>query len=424
VLDIDNVAERIYVEPERRKMLIDLALNTDGFIKAENQYRKKDGTLFWGQLYFRVVRDSDGEAKHLEGFVEDITERKQAQEALRTSEERYRAVFDNAGIGISLRDRDGRFVQVNSAMMDMLGYSDMDFHHLTPTDITHFDDRDISKWIFESIMRGEISTYRLEKRYIRKDGRTMWGDVSVSAIRNENGDHIATVGVIADITDRKLADDKLRASLREKEILLREIHHRVKNNLQLITSLLRLQLRQIKGEDESLVEIFEDIQSRIKTIALVHQSLYRSEELDLIDISQYMQRILGSLRASSARSTREVSIKADVKNILLRIDAALACGLIVNELVTNSLKHAFPEGREGEIVVTLKSVGGKEFQLTVHDNGIGIPEQIDLQQLESLGLDLVANLVRQLNGTIELATGEGTEFRIRFEGQNSRSGGH
>jgi len=141
-------------------------------------------------------------------------------------------------------------------------------------------------------------------------------------------------------------------------------------------------------------------------------------------MSQYIQGIVVGLRAASPRGTQEVGIKTDVKNISLGINAALACGLIVNELVTNSLKHAFPGGREGEIVVILKPVDGEEFQLTVHDNGIGMPEHVDLQQPESLGLDLVANLTRQLDGTIEFATGEGTEFRIRFVEQTSKSGSH
>src|SRR5208283_4598456 len=162
LLDIDNVAGCIYVEPERRKILIDLALSTEGFVKAENQYRKKDGSLFWGQLYFRVIRDRDGEAKHLEGFVEDITQRKQAQEELRESEERYRAVFDNAAIGIDLVDRDGRYMQVNNALISMLGYTDREFHQLRFTDITHPDDREISKQWLEKVMRREISAYRLE----------------------------------------------------------------------------------------------------------------------------------------------------------------------------------------------------------------------------------------------------------------------
>ena len=138
---------------------------------------------------------------------------KETEKKLKESEERYRAVFDNAAIGIDLLDRDGRYVQVNNALMSMLGYTDREFHQLRCTDITHSDDKEISQQMLEKVMRGEISTYRLEKRYIKKDGSTMWGDLSVSAIRNGNGEHIATLAVIADITDRKKAEEAYSATL-------------------------------------------------------------------------------------------------------------------------------------------------------------------------------------------------------------------
>ncbi len=226
-----------------------------------------------------------------------------------------------------------------------------------------------------------------------------------------------------DLTERRLAEDRLKASLREKEILLREIHHRVKNNLQLISSILRLQLRQIKSKDEDLIGAFGDIQSRIKAMALVHEALYQSENLEQVEASLYIQKIITSLRASSLRNTENLRVKTDMKDISFGINTAIPCGLIVNELVTNSLKHAFPSGREGEIIVTLESTGEEECQLTVHDNGVGMPQHIDLQHPESLGLDLVASLVRQLDGTAEFATDEGTEFCVRFRGSNSNSGG-
>ena len=229
------------------------------------------------------------------------------------------------------------------------------------------------------------------------------------------------IGLGIDLTARKLAENALKTSLKEKEILLREIHHRVKNNLQLISSLLRLQLRQIKHKDEGLVDAFADIQGRIKAMALVHEALYESENLELVDASLYVKRIVDSLRDSSTRSRQELHVKTDVKSITFSINVALALGLIVNELVTNSLKHAFPEDQEGEVVVTLESTGEAEFQLTVRDNGVGMPQHIDLQHLESLGLELVTDLARQLNGTVEFARGEGTEFRVRFKGPISHN---
>jgi two-component sensor histidine kinase len=257
---------------------------------------------------------------------------------------------------------------------------------------------------------------------LRNDGSVFYADIVGSPVVIDQ--RKLNVGFFTDTTERKLAEDALKASLREKEILLREIHHRVKNNLQLISSLLRLQSRQIEQKDEILVEMFEDIQGRIKAIALVHEALYRSENLELIDMSQYLQGIVAGLRTVSTQSMQELRINTDVKNISMGINAALACGLIVNELVTNSLKHAFPKGREGKIVVTLSTIGEEEFQLTVHDNGIGMPKYIDLRQPESLGLDLVVSLAEQLHGSVEFTGGEGTEVRVRFREQTNSSDSH
>ncbi len=260
--------------------------------------------------------------------------------------------------------------------------------------------------------------YELEADIVAKDGTEIPYWFTSKLLRLHEKQYVLGLGI--DLTERKLAENALKASLKEKEMLLREIHHRVKNNLQLISSLLNLQLRQVKRKDETFEEIFEKIQGRIMAMALVHGALYGSENLESIDVSRYVQSIVAGLQASSSRSIKELGIKTDVKNISLDINAALACGLIVNELVTNSLKHAFPDGREGEIVVTLGPIGEKEFQLTVRDNGIGMPQHIDLERPESLGLDLVASLAKQLDGTVEFATGNGTEFHVRFHEPRKR----
>jgi two-component system, cell cycle sensor histidine kinase and response regulator CckA len=220
--EIDNVGRRIYAEPERRKMLIDLAMTVDGFVKAENQYRRKDGSLFEGQLYFRVVRDRDGEVKHLEGYVEDITDRKKAEKALAESEARYRGVFENAAIGIDVVDAKGRFVKVNGALLQMLGYSEDELLNLTIFDISHPEDVEVSKAYHEQMLRGDTDSYQFEKRYVKKNGEAFWADVSVSPVRAPDGSHIATVGVIADISNRKLAERALLASEQKYRALFEE----------------------------------------------------------------------------------------------------------------------------------------------------------------------------------------------------------
>ncbi len=215
------------------------------------------------------------------------------------------------------------------------------------------------------------------------------------------------------------AHDKLEASLREKEILLKEIYHRVGNNLQFVSSLLGLHLRQTTLKDESIGEILEDIQRRIEAMAQVHDAMYVSESLELVDFSLYLLRIVDSLRVSSTLGRQELSIRTDLNSITFDINSALACGLIVNELVVNALKHAFPADREGEVVVSLESISQGEFQLAVRDNGVGMPQHIDLMNPESVGLQLVMGLARQLKGTVEFTREKGTEVRVRFRIETS-----
>ena len=181
----------------------------------ELQMRKADGSPVWISLSVNALRDADGKVVKSRSAVRDITERKRAEEALRASEERYRAVFDNAGIGIDLLDRDGRILQVNQSLLDMLGYSEEELHQLTFLDITHPEEREISKRNLEALMAGEIEFYRLEKRYLRKDRSILWADLTTSAIRGPNGEHSGTIGVISDITDRKKAEQE-REQLRNQ----------------------------------------------------------------------------------------------------------------------------------------------------------------------------------------------------------------
>lgn len=225
------------------------------------------------------------------------------------------------------------------------------------------------------------------------------------------------------------AEERIEASLEEKEVLLREIHHRVKNNMQIISSLLGLQRKYIT--DEQALEIFTDSQQRIRSMALVHNKLYQSENLAKIDFTGYIESLTSTLFQAYA-TTDNISFSIDVEDIQLSIDVAIPCGLILNELVSNSLKHAFPEGtprfrrehpenrgKECEIKITLRSADDNDIELIVSDNGVGIPEDLDFRNTESLGLQLVVALVNQLEGNIELNRTAGTEFRIKFKAGNS-----
>ncbi len=207
---------------------------------------------------------------------------------------------------------------------------------------------------------------------------------------------------------------KLDSSLNEKVVLLREIHHRVKNNLQIITSLLRLQYRQ--AEDQKFKEMCKDSENRIKSMALVHERLYQSKDFSNVHFKDYATRLTMELLRSFGTNIEKVGLRANIEEVFLGVDTAIPCGLVINELVSNALKHAFPEGSEGKLEVSMRKMEEDEkFELIVRDNGIGFPKEVDFRATVSLGMQLVLSLVEnQLRGTIELNSSQGTEFRIRF----------
>ncbi|MEW6601445.1 MAG: histidine kinase dimerization/phosphoacceptor domain -containing protein [Nitrospirota bacterium] len=228
---------------------------------------------------------------------------------------------------------------------------------------------------------------------------------------------VVRLEIATDITERKRAENRIRDSLREKEILLKEIHHRVKNNMQVISSLLNIQFGKLKDRPEA--DLFNESRNRISAMALVHEKLYRSESLSKIDFADYIKSLTNSLFTFYDKSTRNISVRVNADRIFLGIDSAIPCGLIINELVSNSMKYAFPNDRSGEISISLSNAvpeSGWDYELAVNDNGIGIPSSTDIRKTVSLGLQLVTNLAEhQLQGKVELFRNGGTEFRIYFK---------
>lgn len=236
-------------------------------------------------------------------------------------------------------------------------------------------------------------------------------DVSISPLIDWRDRPVSRVVVLRDVTDRKRSE-KIKQSLREKEILLREIHHRVKNNIQVISSLLNLQARYI--EDETYAQMLKESQNRIRSMALIHEKLYQSENLAEVDFNEYITDLVYSVFRSYGVNTHSIGLTIKVEDVSLSIDTAIPCGLIINELVSNCLKHAFPD-EKGEITITLRPVNG-DIELMVSDNGRGIPEDVDIRTTQSLGLHLVTILAEdQLNGKIDLDRNGGTAVRITFE---------
>jgi two-component sensor histidine kinase/HAMP domain-containing protein len=209
--------------------------------------------------------------------------------------------------------------------------------------------------------------------------------------------------------------DRVEDSLQEKVLMLQEIHHRVKNNLQIIASLLNLQSDHVA--DQRALEIFTDSQNRVRSMALIHEKLYRSDNLAQINFGEYIQDLTGHLFRSQRARARGTTLSIEADDLLLGIDKAVPCGLILNELVSNALKHAFPNGQAGEIWIELMTEDCRQVTLLVRDNGVGFPEGLDFRHTTSLGLQLVDTLVNQLDGTIDLDNSHGTEFEITFSGR-------
>lgn len=219
------------------------------------------------------------------------------------------------------------------------------------------------------------------------------------------------LGVAADITARKLAEEITWKSLKEKELLLKEIHHRVKNNLQIIVSLLKLQSKYVF--DPRDLEIFNKSRSRVETMSLIHEKLYKSADISQIDMGNYLRDLVGHLLKAYNLSTARLEFDIDAENILMSIDTAIPCGLIVNELINNILKHAFPDGYNGKIQLNLHR-SDENVILEVVDNGVGIPESFNMDKNDSLGMQLIDTLVKQLDGVIEVTRTNGTRFSIEF----------
>jgi len=234
-------------------------------------------------------------------------------------------------------------------------------------------------------------------------------------VEERTGELVATNRQLErEIDERKRVEKQIKSALEEKEILLAEVHHRVKNNMQVVISLLKLQSGKLV--DKQLIDIFKDSENRIRSMALVHENLYQTKDFANINFSQYVKTVSNLLFGSYSISPDKVSLNMEIEGVSLRLDHAIPCGLIINELISNSLKYAFPKDREGEIKVALRSTNDHEIELTVSDDGIGIPDGVDIQNAESMGLQLVHLLAEnQLDGKIEVDRDGGTSFRIRFE---------
>jgi two-component system, sensor histidine kinase PdtaS len=389
---------------------------------------KKDGTPINVSVTLSPVFDDRRRMFAFSVIVRDITQRKAAEEKLRESEERYRIVTEKTRQIVYDYDYETDKTIWTGAVEKLTGYLPDYLQNSSETLwISHLhpeDRKKVLKIYDEHLKKGQ--DFQIEYRFRKKDGGYVYIEDNSTFLINENGKVVRNLGVMKDITKQKQAEEALAKIVTARK---KEIHHRIKNNLQVISSLLDLQAEKFDNrkciEDSEVKEAFRESQDRVISMALIHEELYKGDGADTLDFSSYIDELADNLFHTYIVENNDVRLKLDLaKNVFFDMDTAIPLGMIVNELVSNSLKHAFKGREKGEIRIKLyreksaelESEGceGTSFILTVSDDGVGIPESLDLEYPDTLGIQLVTSLVDQLDGELELKKNNGTKFTIRF----------
>jgi len=341
---------------------------------------------------------------------QQLTVKEQAlREAQRGLEMKYRLIVDTAAEGIWVVGPDAMTTYVNARMTEMLGYRSEEMIGRPVTDFMFEEDASDHVQKIENRRLGLSENY--EHRFHHKDGRQVWTTASAAPIFDEERNFGGSFAMFTDITERRKAEKAIEASLREKEVLLQEIHHRVKNNMAIISSLLCLQSANIS--DGSVRSIFADSTNRIQAMALVHEKLYQSRDLSHIKIQEYVRSLAQHIFYSYNIGDMAVDLFLEIEEVLLGIDEIIPFGLILNELISNTLKHAFGNTSSPAIRIGLRYAEERAV-LTVSDNGCGFPEGFDFHNSHTLGFQLVSTLSRQLRGEIALAGEGGAHITLTF----------
>jgi PAS domain S-box-containing protein len=393
--------------------------------------RHRDGHYLWESWMGTPLFDENGKPKGSVISAYDITEKikaeaqkEAAQEALRKNEELLRVITDNMKDAILVVDLETfAYSYTNKYALELFNRSKDELINAEAGLTVAPDERDRMLNILADEIRNdaERDPERAREFTLHEALRSSYGDLwtenKATFIRNAEGKPTAILIISRDVTERMKTDEQIKASLHEKEILLKEIHHRVKNNFQIIASLLNLQARTIT--DSAALSYFRDIQSRIRSMGIIHEKLYQSHDLARIDFASYLKTLSSELNGTYGRGSRPVSIDIDAECLLLTIDQAIPCGLMVNEILTNAFKYAFrsPTGHEPQIAIRLRESTNGRVALTIRDNGMGLPEGISLKSVNTLGLSLVSLLSQQLKGKVSAIRANGTRFTISFKRQ-------
>jgi len=345
--------------------------------------------------------------------VADDERHSKIEQALRKSEERFRQVVEFAPYAMVMVDDAGRIEMINAEAERVFGYQrgellGQGIEVLVPV---RFRARHPGmRGMFFADPHSRPMGAGRELFGLRKDGSEFPVEIGLNPI--EIGEGLRVLSAIIDISDRKAKEERIRSTLNEKELLLAEIHHRVKNNLQIIDGLLHLQASRLS--DPFVLEVLRDSQNRVRSMALIHQTLYQSNDFSSVNLGGFFDSLVPTLVASYRTGSGQIAVSIDAEDVALPINQAVPCGLIVNELISNALKHAFPTGRRGRIEVTAAMAAGGHVRLSVADTGVGLPNSVDTRQTETLGLQLVTLLAGQLDAEMAIHRVDPTRFTLTF----------
>jgi len=351
----------------------------------------------------------------IEAFIKQAAialQRKSAEEALREAEEQFRTIVETAPSFLMITDSEGNNTYVSPNCEEFTGYTEEELLGSVRWWV-HGDDTPKAKALFERTFKDGVGGRDFEYKAVKKNGELWYASSSWEPLRDREGQFLGIVFQTIDVTERKRAEEKIKASLKEKEALLQETHHRVKNNLQVVSSLLSMQARAAKDEDT--VDILTESRNRINAMALIHTQLYESGNLSAIKMKGFVDKMVRQMFQSYPVRDMKLTPIVNVADYPLPVSIVVPVGLIFNELISNAFKHAFVNRKEGKIEVSL-CASGKSISMTVRDDGVGLPEGFDINTTATLGLHLVTILAEdQLRGKLEVVSDEGASFKIAFE---------
>jgi len=380
--------------------------------KQEVKFNRKDGSVFISSISARIV-DIAGEP-HRISVIRDVTSLRDAQNELRRTNAVLRTQMELSMSGILVLNEDGEVVSHNRRYLEMWD--------IPPEALEPGREGPVMQSVLEKVSDpdrfGKRMGELMEHRSVRyqgevalKDGR-IFEEYTAPMIDGKE-DYYGRVIFFRDITESRRSEEHLRSSVREKEVLLQEVHHRVKNNLQVISGLLDLQSYHIT--DDRSKEIYKESQNRVLTMALIHEELYQAKDLAQVDYGAYIRSLVTNLFTSYAVDPGRIKLTIQAEEVQMVVDTAIPCGLIINELVTNSIKHAFPGGKKGEVSILFGQRDEGRYHLEISDDGVGMATNPDAKETSSLGLQLVRLLVDQLSGEMRIEGGSGTRFVIDFK---------